>query len=808
MGKLFINIYNYFQARKILFLILLLIVLLSSAYFGSKLQFEEDISKMMPSDKQIDDFNYALSHIKFLDKLVIKVSFSIEEKKSSPEILIQCAEEFSDSLKTKLVPKYIDSINLKISNDFFNQTYQVFLDNLPIFLDSLDYLRINQILSKSEIDEQIKRHYNSLMSPAGMVMRKFLLNDPLSIAATALKKMESLNVDDNINLVDGYLVTKNNRNLIFMVYPSHHSAETSQNAEMIRELDEIIKEITNRYNNKVVIDYFGASAVAVGNAERIKSDVILTITIALLAIFIVITYFYRSAIFFPIATIPFIFGSIIAIALLYFIKGDISAISLGIGAILLGESVDFALYIFTLYRNNSNNVSKVIEDISTPIIMGCLTTAAAFLCLVFMSSDALGDLGLFATFSITFSALFSLLVIPHLLKFLFKKKSNFFGNFGIKSNLNLFDKASTLKPDSHKWIVLAVVGFTIFFSFFGKDVEFDSDINNMNYLSKKLQTSQEELNKITSLSFKTIILVSKGADFDEALRKSHNLDNKLMKLKETGVIGNFSSASSIIPDESVRKDRIQLWKSFWTEEKKDNLKKNITNSSLVYGFKKDAFDGFFTLLNKQKFDISNKEIAEKLNLLSLGLVSFSENHTLLPTNIKVNPNRVQEFYSIISKENDFIILDKSFLTNKFIEIIKSDFEKLILFSLLVVFIILLISFGRFELAIITIIPILISWVWTLGIMGLFGIKFTIFNIIVSTISFGMGVDYSLFIVKGLLQEYQYAKENLNSYKASILLSSITTMSGMGAMIFAEHPSLQSIAILSLIGISTDRKSVV
>jgi len=108
--------------------------------------------------------------------------------------------------------------------------------------------------------------------------------------------------------------------------------------------------------------------------------------------------------------------------------------------------------------------------------------------------------------------------------------------------------------------------------------------------------------------------------------------------------------------------------------------------------------------------------------------------------------------------------------------------------------------GTMLCSIITFIPLLISWVWTLGIMGLFGIRFNIFNIIISTFIFGLGIDYAIFCMRGLMQEYQYGRKNLVSFKTSILLSGITTLTGIGVLIFAKHPALQSIAISAIIGI--------
>jgi len=173
---------------------------------------------------------------------------------------------------------------------------------------------------------------------------------------------------------------------------------------------------------------------------------------------------------------------------------------------------------------------------------------------------------------------------------------------------------------------------------------------------------------------------------------------------------------------------------------------------------------------------------------------------LVTTVLKVEASDKPAVYDAFENDDGLIIFDRQSLTSSFMEGLKDDFNILIILSLIIVFLILTISFGRIELGIITFIPLLVSWVFTLGIMGLLGIRFNIFNIIISTFIFGLGIDYAIFCMRGLLQEYQYGRQKLISYKTSILLSGITTIVGVGVLIFAKHPALQSIAISAIIGI--------
>jgi 1-acyl-sn-glycerol-3-phosphate acyltransferase len=168
--------------------------------------------------------------------------------------------------------------------------------------------------------------------------------------------------------------------------------------------------------------------------------------------------------------------------------------------------------------------------------------------------------------------------------------------------------------------------------------------------------------------------------------------------------------------------------------------------------------------------------------------------------VQTSPDKKAAIYKAFENDPNVTVIDKQYLTNKLVEIINADFTKIAVMSSLLVFVVLLLTYGRMELALVSFIPIAISWIWILGLMGIFGIGFNIVNIIISALIFGLGDDYSLYIMDGLLQEYKTGKKVLSSYKSSIFLSAITTITGLGVLIFAKHPALRSIAAISIIGI--------
>ncbi len=174
--------------------------------------------------------------------------------------------------------------------------------------------------------------------------------------------------------------------------------------------------------------------------------------------------------------------------------------------------------------------------------------------------------------------------------------------------------------------------------------------------------------------------------------------------------------------------------------------------------------------------------------------------TSIVTLVKVNPGKKTALYKDFESVEHVQVLDKQMLTNMFVTFVHADFNIIVTFTSIIVFVALLVAYGRIELTMMTFIPMLITWIWILGIMAIVGIEFNIVNVMISTFIFGLGDDYSIFIMDGLQQEYKTGKESLPSIKTSIFLSAITTISGLGVLIFAKHPALKSIAGISIIGI--------
>lgn len=791
MSNLFSSIYNTVRRFKVSSVLLILIIFGLSAYLVTKLSFEEDITRMLPSDKNIQRISEVSQNINFMDKLIINFSLT-DSTTSNPNKLIECADILNEQLE-KYQPERIKSINYKVSDQVINEVYDIFFHNLPIFLEEKDYDKIDSLLKETSIENSIRNNFKTLISPASMVMKQYVMKDPLHFTPIVLNRLNSFQVGDNYEIFNSRIFTKDKKNLSLFVTSAHPSGETKQNGELISIIDQSIDSLELQYKGELNIQYYGAAAVAVGNANRIKQDIKLTVTIALIILLVFMSLFFRKKSIFLILFLPAIFGGSLSLAILFLVKGKISAISLGIGSVLLGITVDYSLHLFTHYRS-IGNVKKVLKDISTPVLMSTLTTASAFLCLLFVSSKALQDLGLFAAISVLVAALFSLIVLPH-----FLRKRDFEKIQG-REQKTIIEKITSYPFEKSKFLILVIIVITIVSFFFSGKTSFDGDMDKMSYLSPELKEAEHNLNKIANVTLKSVYLISTGDNLQEALVHNEKAISKLKELKQNEIINQFTNVTTVLVSDSLQNERIKRWNTYWTRQKVEQLRTNLQNSAEKYKFRTDAFKSFYNILEKDFTVINQDEIKKLRNLFVDDFITEKENITTVVSVLKADEINKSKIYEAFSDENNIVVFDKKFMTDNLVRVLKDDFNLLVKLSLAIVFLILLLSFGRIELALLTFIPMSVSWLWTLGIMGILGIKFTIFNIIISTFIFGLGIDYSIFIMRGLLQDYKYGIKNLDSYKTSIFLSGITTITGIGVLIFAQHPALKSMAVLSIIGI--------
>ncbi len=788
MNHFFLFLYAKFNQRKAILFLLLFILLFFSGYFASKITLEEDITKIAPTDTHIERLNKVSKNSNFLDKIVITVSAS--DSSADMEGIMEYADSLFASLK-QLKPTLIKDIIFKVDDSLLYATYSIFNDNLPVFLQEKDYEIVEQLIESEKLDSSLEQNYKQLLSPISVVLKGNILNDPIGITPYALKHIQGLQSNDNFELNSGYVCTKDKKHLLFFIMPAERSSETIKNAQLLAALDSTINSISGKTKNKYYAEYFGGVVVALGNSDRVKKDVVLTVSITVFALLLLIGLFFKRAEMALLIFLPVAFGASFSLAILYLIQGQISAIALGVGSVVLGIAINYPLHFYTHFKH-TNSVKETIKDLTFPLTIGSITTVGAFLSLLFIHSEALRDFGLFAAFSLVGAAVFTLVFFPHFMR---HKKTD----INLEKKKNWIEKIANYKLENNKILLFLITLLCITALFTSTKVSFETDLMKLNYVTEKTKKAEHNLNLISNESVHSVYLVSGGKTLDEALMRNEANIAQLEKLQnETGPV-KYNSVSNLLISESEQQKRIRRWNKFWTEDKKEKLKANLIAKSAKYNFKETAFEGFYKQLHKEYKPIGISSFSGiRASLLDNYILEIPKD-TLVLTAVKTTEENESKLYNAFIGNPNTIVFNKKNFVSHIIDIIRNNFTLLLTLSSFLVLLVLIISYGRMELALVTYLPMVCSWLIILGLMGLFGIKFNIINIILSTFIFGLGDDYSIFITDALSNEYKTGIKNLGSYKTSIYLSASSTIIGIGSLAFAQHPALKSIGIIAIIG---------
>ena len=790
MTQFFIGLYDYFERHKILFYLSLISCVLLMGFFALQVRFEENITQFFPNTKDSQNTIKVFDNLKIKDKIIIMLSSADTCHRVEPDSLIEAAGRLQQTLTEKAEGTLIKGIFAQVDQSLIGGTTDFVYEHLPLFLTDTDYQRFDSLLTEKGIQAIMQKNYTNLLSPAGIALRSYILRDPLGLGSEALKHLQDFQLEANYEIYDEHIFSKDGSTLLMFITPVFSTGSTGKNDELIKILEEELQHVQGE-SPTIRAEYFGGPSVGVYNARQIKKDTILTSSLALLIIIVFISLVFKRKRSIPLIITPVLFGGLFALFLIFFIKGSISAIAVGAGSAVMGIALSYSIHMLA-HQNHVSTVQQLIKEIAYPLTVGSFTTIGAFLGLIFTSSDLLRDFGLFASLALVGTTLFCLIYLPHFLK----------GQADVKQGrvLRIIEKINAYSYEKNKWLVGGILLITIICLFTSQKVGFNNDMMSLNYEPQHLKQSEEKLMQLFDSDEKTVLFVSVGKDMNQATETYAVTNQKLSALKNQGLIKDYASASQFLISPQEQQLRLKKWKDYWTDEKQQQIREQLETAAAEYRFRPGSFDPFYQWLNQpfgeyhytaQEDDLSGKLLNE--------WQTSADSITMLISQIRISDQNKETVYQNFSKAQDVVIFDRSYFANKWVSAINDDFYLILYISSFLIFFALWFSYGRIELTLMSFLPMLVSWVIILGLMGILGIEFNIINIILSTFIFGIGDDFSIFIMDGLQNKYRTGQKVLNSHKTAIFFSAFTTVVGMGALVFAKHPALQSISLISILG---------
>lgn len=804
MTEFCIKIYRFFRNHRAVFWVSMIALYAFFGYFASKIYLEEDINKLMPSSKNEDGTTkLAFANLRIKDK-----TFLLFEGKNgaSVEHITEICDAFIDSLESRNAA--MDSTQQVIGNIFYRLPDDLMLDvidymsaHLPAYIDTSVYTRLDAMLTYPHMKQQMKANHDDLLSPVGSMFPELIQTDPVGLRGLLMEQMKPFTegAAGSYKTLNGHFFVQDSTVCVAFITPMYSATNTGQGSTLFRILNDQIEQFSASAPD-VKISYHGTPASGFYNSWRIKSDLKGTIIGSLVLVLIFISICFRNYNTIPLLLLPVVFGTLFGLAAMYFIKGHFSLLALGIGAVVLGVALSYVLHIITHYKYISDP-EQVLRDQVKPVCLGCLTTIGSFMGLIFIRTELLQDFGLFAAFAIVGTTFFSLIFLP---QFLNPRKNKLNHRaFAIIDRINAypFDRKKPLL-----FTILATAVVCIGFYIAG-GTQFDADMHNLGYKAESTSYSENLLRSKTHTGDKQKYFASSGATMEEAIENFEIMAAKLDSLQNIGLVKSYTHTNQIFVPLHVQQEHIDAWKNFWTGERLQLVHDLINKTAPEAGLIPDAFSPFFEFATAdyEPDALYEASIIPEGYQSTLMEQSYNDEY-LCFTSVRCKND------SIHSKESDYnriceaivsspnlLVLDTYYYTTDTLIQLNDDFNVLQWVSMLFVLIVLFFSFHfNIKHTLLGFMPILSSWLIVLGAMVIFDVRFNLINIIISTFIFGIGVDYSIFVMNGLIG----GKENsrlLGYHKTAIFFSAFILIVTVSSMLFAEHPAIKSVGFSTLVG---------
>ena len=857
MWRLAMRIYEWLSARPAAKWWILSATLLLLTLPLINLQYKENIAEFIPQSGNYLERMEVFQQMSSADKTFVLFSIKNEaqeqkapldaqeqnapllaEEENAP-LLAEAVDLFAERLAAADSSHLVKGIVKEVDYERYKALIPFIYSHIPYLLSAEDIAKTDSLLSTPGfIEERLMERSAELMLPTGSFLSSSFEWDPLGLFSSVAETQLSTSSIPNCALYNGHIFTPDWRYALCIIASEGDPNESSTNKRLINLIEQAAKI------DGITAEHIGAPSIAVGNATRIKRDSILALSLALLLITILLHFTLKSLRDLLLIVATLAFGWLCGLSAVAVAEQSVSMIVVGIASIILGIAANYPLHLITHTYHCRGRVGESLRQVVSPLITGNITTVGAFCALIPLNSPALRDLGIFAAAMLVGTILFTIVILPHLIK---HKASSSApqtctpdASAPYSSAPNADAPASGITAACRRanvWkraqtpLIIAATLATLVLGYFGASTRFNPNLQEINYMTQRQRELMQQLSSLADLPSgrETLYIYNSNAaeepagtpareaaavpaqmaaDVNECLLQgAESIYEALIGMPELRNAGaEVSSIATIVPSKRSQQQRLEAWGRLM-ERHRQTLAERLPKAAESAGFAGNAFSNFFSVIEKEYEIIEPTSFAQLL--AGRGASMFKEGERCVTT-VTLPQEGSDSLQSLISSKvaglfegsgQRVSLFNVKELSSAISESLSADFNYIGLSCSLIVFIFLWLSLRRLSYAIIAFMPMVVSWIWILGIMNLFGIEFNLVNIILATFIFGQGDDYSIFITEGLIYEDKYGKKIIGSFRESIYISAAIMFIGMGTLIVAKHPALSSLGEITVLGMA-------
>lgn len=409
---------------------------------------------------------------------------------------------------------------------------------------------------RSAIEESI----DSLASPAGFLAKDLLLADP---TGETLQVLGQLSPDTGPRSLGGVWVSADGSEALLVAQTRAAGGDTDAQAHALEVIDlefaRLRASIIPAANMApapaaaaaamIGIKLSGPGVFAVRARATITREAIRLSLLSTLLIATLLLVSYRSVCTLALGLLPVASGALAGAAAVALGFGVIHGITLGFGVTLIGESVDYSIYLLIQARSGpqGNAAATWIRSFWPTVRLGLLTSLCGFASLLPSRFPGLAQLGLYSMAGLCAAAAVTRYVLPALLPEHWAARPH--QALGLRiarwvDRLQNYRRLLWLVP----WLAVAVV-------FAHRDTLWNRDLAALSPVSAADQLLDARLRSSLGAPDVSDLIVISATDAESALHAAEIVGATLQSLVRAGELAGFDTPARYIPSRALQRQR-------------------------------------------------------------------------------------------------------------------------------------------------------------------------------------------------------------------------------------------------------------
>jgi predicted exporter len=382
-----------------------------------------------------------------------------------------------------------------------------------------------------------------LASPAGLLVKSLLPRDP---TGEMVQLLDQLNSGTQPKLVEGAWASRDGMRALMLMQTRAAGSDTDAQQHAMTTIRQAFDQAAGATPSAKLV-MTGPGVFSVTARDTIESQVSRLSIISLVLIATLLLLVYRSFSALALGLLPVVSGALAGIAAVSLGFGAVHGITLGFGTALIGEAVDYSIYLFVQSEQNREDHQTWIKRFWPTIRLGVLTSIAGFASLLLSGFPGLAQLGLYAIAGLITAATVTRFVLPSLLP----------ANFHIHdvSGIGLTLSRAVQRAAILRWPAAIVLLAACAIVVAHRASLWNDTIASLSPVSQAEVELDARLRADMGAPDVRYLVVVTGANQESVLRASERVSALLQTLVEQGQLAGFESPSRYLPSNATQRAR-------------------------------------------------------------------------------------------------------------------------------------------------------------------------------------------------------------------------------------------------------------